>query len=129
MIQCVRFLPLAAAIVLALPIHVPVLAQPSKPLSPDQAAFVKVAKQNVVRDFKDPASAQYRGVFIARKGAMTMLCGEVNSKNSYGGYVGFRAFVAQTDATMTMVGGGDFPTDLVQASKTALCNEKIADVE
>ncbi len=56
-------------------------------------AFVAEAKKRLTHDFKDPASAQYRDQFISEV-AGTVLCGEVNAKNSYGAYVGFRRFYA-----------------------------------
>lgn len=39
----------------------------------------------------DPASAQLRNVRVAE--LMDTICGEVNSKNRMGGYVGYRRFV------------------------------------
>lgn len=47
------------------------------------------AKDTVSRDMKDPASVQFRDV----KATDAAVCGEVNAKNSYGAYVGFRRFV------------------------------------
>ncbi|WP_286434742.1 hypothetical protein ACDW34_09275 [Acinetobacter piscicola] len=44
------------------------------------------AKEAVLMSLKDPDSAQFQNV----KG----YCGEVNSKNSYGGYVGFKRFIS-----------------------------------
>ena len=43
---------------------------------------------------KDPASAQFRNVRLRPYGSGQVVCGEVNAKNSYGGYVGFVPFVA-----------------------------------
>jgi hypothetical protein len=44
---------------------------------------------------RDPASAQWRGVYIAHGAdGKTRVCGEVNSKNGYGGYAGFQPFVS-----------------------------------
>jgi hypothetical protein len=37
----------------------------------------------------DPKSADFRNTFAAKSG---VVCGEVNSKNRFGGYVGFREF-------------------------------------
>jgi hypothetical protein len=69
--------------------------------------FVATAKANVVRDFKDPSSAQWRGLYVSKAGtAAQMLCGEVNAKNSLGGYVGFRRFYAMGEPLMTTVEGG-----------------------
>lgn len=55
--------------------------------------FLRFAKDSLTRSFKDPSSVQYRGLFISGK-PMLVLCGEVNGKNSYGAYVGFRRFYA-----------------------------------
>lgn len=55
------------------------------------AAMTEIRNQRVAREFvggvlKDPASAEFRN--------QHGLCGEVNSKNSFGGYVGFKRFIA-----------------------------------
>ena len=52
---------------------------------------------------KDPASAQFRNVEL--KGGGTVLCGEINAKNSFGGYVGYRPFVTTASATVIWNGG------------------------
>ncbi|BFM75542.1 TPA: hypothetical protein ACSIRU_003761 [Acinetobacter baumannii] len=46
----------------------------------------KESKEAVLSTLKDPDSAQFQNI----KG----YCGEVNSKNSYGGYVGFKRYVS-----------------------------------
>lgn len=58
------------------------------------ADFVSRAKDKLTETFKDPASAQYRNLFLVDGGQdkTLTLCGFVNSKNSYGGYVGFVPF-------------------------------------
>lgn len=49
------------------------------------------ARENAVAaQMRDPASVQFRDV---RAGRQT-LCGEINAKNGFGGYVGFRRFIA-----------------------------------
>lgn len=50
--------------------------------------------QKVTHDLKDPSSAQFRGMRSGRpaKGNAVSWCGEVNAKNSYGAYVGFKKF-------------------------------------
>ncbi len=58
-------------------------------LTADQQTVVDKAKALLTRDFKDPLSAQWRGLFL--RGDKT-LCGEVNAKNSFGAYVGFHRF-------------------------------------
>lgn len=56
----------------------------------DQAAMESMKRQ-VSGLLKDPGSAQFTNVRLARGG--TVLCGQVNSKNSYGGYGGAKEFV------------------------------------
>lgn len=129
MTQSARLLPLCSVFAFALFNPYAAFGQPAKALSPDQVAFVKVAKQNVVSNFRDPVSVQYRNVFISKTGDTALLCGEINGKNVYGGYVGFRAFVGMLDKDSTVVGGEIFPPDLAQATKAALCKVKVADVE
>lgn len=53
--------------------------------------FVLSAKRVVSDAFKDPDSVRYRDMYISNKTVPT-LCGELNSKNSYGGYVGYKRF-------------------------------------
>lgn len=53
------------------------------------AATKEVAKEGL----KDPSSAQFRNVRIVSWGSEKVVCGEINAKNSYGGYVGFKRFV------------------------------------
>jgi hypothetical protein len=64
-----------------------------------KADFVKNAKIFLARDFKDPMSAQFSDLRIKGVGnkvsSFDTLCGMVNAKNSYGGYVGFKPFSVQ----------------------------------
>ncbi len=68
---------------------------PEVPLPP-------TAQQSVMRSvadqMKDPYGAQFRNwhAFESQKGLL--ICGEVNAKNSYGGYVGFTHFVAHASS-------------------------------
>lgn len=50
------------------------------------------AKQQIADQLKDPASAQFRNVRASTL-RDTDVCGEVNAKNSFGGYTGFKRFV------------------------------------
>lgn len=43
---------------------------------------------------KDPASAQFRDVRLVEFSFGQVVCGEVNAKNAFGGYVGFTPFVS-----------------------------------
>ncbi|MFW1853089.1 hypothetical protein ACG9XR_21310 [Acinetobacter guillouiae] len=51
-----------------------------------------VSQESVKKLLKDPDSAKFRN--------MKGLCGEVNSKNSFGGYTGFRKFIGSPDITI-----------------------------
>ncbi len=64
-----------------------------------QAEINEIKYQRMARDFvlpmlKDPDSAQFRN----QRG----FCGEVNSKNLLGGYVGFQRFIAADKAMVVM---------------------------
>ena len=53
------------------------------------------AEMNLKGLLKDADSVKYRDVFLSRiEGGNLMLCGKVNSKNSFGGYTGFKRFIA-----------------------------------
>ncbi len=60
-------------------------------ISGNREAFLRAAKRSITHSFKDPDSALFRDLYISNKGTPT-LCGEVNAKNSYGGYVGYKRF-------------------------------------
>lgn len=64
--------------------------------------FIARAKRSLASGFKDPDSAQFRDLFISGD-AMPVLCGEVNAKNSYGAYVGFRRFYATGKESLNSV--------------------------
>lgn len=53
-------------------------------------------KEKVTALLKDPSSAQFQNLRLTSAGA---LCGEVNARNAFGGYVGFRGFVASEEKT------------------------------
>jgi hypothetical protein len=59
----------------------------------------------LVHNLKDAASAKVRGAFLNRNAgdARTVsYCGELNARNSYGGYAGFLGFVV-TEAGMVLI--------------------------
>ena len=71
-------------------------------------------KSKVSAVLKDPDSAQFRVVRLADN--QTTLCGEVNSKNSFGGYVGFRPFIVSREEVLIAAptsGGTSFDQDLM----------------
>jgi len=54
-----------------------------------QIKAAEAAKAAVTAVLKDPDSAQFRNIVILESGTV---CGEVNAKNSFGGYTGFDKF-------------------------------------
>lgn len=50
-------------------------------------------KDKVLEQLKDPASAEFREIKVSIFNGAPLVCGEVNAKNSYGGYTGFRHFM------------------------------------
>jgi len=59
-----------------------------------EKATIEMGKDAVKLDLKDPESAKFTGMKIKKYGEGRLVCGHVNAKNSYGGYVGSKAFVA-----------------------------------
>lgn len=54
-------------------------------------ANIQIMSEAAVRSkLKDPGSAQFQNQRVSTKGAA---CGEVNSKNSFGGYTGFTRYI------------------------------------
>ncbi|MBR9820731.1 MAG: hypothetical protein GYB51_06995 [Rhodobacteraceae bacterium] len=53
---------------------------------------LEAIKAGVADLLRDPSSAQIRDVFRVRLDSTTMVCGQVNGKNAYGGYAGFSTF-------------------------------------
>lgn len=78
-------------------------AAPSKQTKDLDAAKVTAAKVFVANGLKDPDSAKFRNVKVK----WGNVCGEVNAKNSYGGYVGYRRFYA-IDGTDLHMEGSNF---------------------
>ncbi|WP_458438725.1 hypothetical protein [Methylorubrum extorquens] len=64
--------------------------------SSQQALFVVRGQEAVQAKLRDPASATFRGQFFSYSGNMHVTCGWVNSKNGFGGYVGFQRYISST---------------------------------
>lgn len=64
---------------------------PREPTNEERA----IIEAGVKARLRDPDSAQFRGIKIGPDEKKTLMaCGEVNSKNAYGGYIGFSKFTA-----------------------------------
>jgi len=82
---------------------------------------IESAKAKLSVKLKDPESARYADVRKAEKGGM--VCGWVNSKNSYGGYVGFQPFFVVGDQVMIRDNtGGGFSNQGFFAGLWAACS-------
>jgi len=84
------------------------------------SAQIERAKSIVSRDLKDPSSAQFRDMYATSRGmGDDMVCGEVNAKNSYGGYVGFRKFYVAHDGEYRIAN----PEDSLPFLPSILCDK------
>lgn len=109
------------------PTQAPAASAPSRPQTNKYADFVASAKSNLVRDFKDPGTVQWRNLFVS-EGNMLALCGEVNAKNSYGAYIGFRRFIATSEARRQEI---EKPNDSVVLERMweSMCRQELQRVE
>ena len=76
-----------------------------------------MSEKSVLSKLKDPSSAQFQNQRVSAKGAA---CGEVNSKNSFGGYTGFKRYIfAGKDLTVfeADMAPGEFETSWDQICK------------
>lgn len=99
----------------------------SRVVAGDHGDFIKKAKLAITARFKDPDSAKFRSLYISNK-ALPTLCGEVNAKNSYGGYVGYRGFI-YNEAGQFLDDGKELGEGFLYRSMfQTSCSEKFADV-
>jgi len=66
--------------------------------SSKEAAWIEVGKDAVRSRLKDPQSAQFRNTFFnyatLEGKRIPVSCGQVNARNSFGGYTGFKRYVS-----------------------------------
>lgn len=55
-------------------------------------AAIENAKAEISALMKEPESTTFRNISTYRIGSDDTVCGEYNAKNSFGGYVGYKAF-------------------------------------
>jgi len=70
------------------------------------AGLIQKAKRQISSRMKDPDSTKFSGVKIFGAKEARVVCGEVNAKNSYGGYVGAVPFVSDGEK-INIVFGSD----------------------
>jgi hypothetical protein len=67
-------------------------------------AWMDKGKNAVKQRLKDPSSVEFRNVYFHRGSeSIPVTCGEVNSKNSFGGYVGFQKFISGGSLELTFL--------------------------
>jgi hypothetical protein len=93
---------------------------PAMELKRKSAAAIEKVKNDILESMKDPNSAQFRR--IVTNGVA--VCGEVNAKNSMGGYVGFKKFINWDDDDE--ITDFTFYEDKAQAEFTSNYCEKLA---
>lgn len=67
----------------------------------------RLSERSVKGVLVDPGSAEFRGFFPGEAGGYSIACGEVNAKNSLGGYTGFSRYVSAGGDTATIEGVSD----------------------
>lgn len=71
-----------------------------------QFLWVENGKEAAAAKLKDSSSARFQNVFFKKSSlegkTIPVVCGEINGKNSYGGYSGFQRFVS-AGQTMTIL--------------------------
>lgn len=80
---------------------------------------IEKAKTTVSNGLRDPGSAQFRNVRVVPYQIGKVVCGEVNGKNAYGGYVGFTAFVSGVNQSSMYNKEPEYPA-IERASNTGL---------
>jgi hypothetical protein len=84
-----------------------------------QEKAIEQAQIALANSMKDPSSTQFRNVRLVKYLEGNVICGEVNGKNSYGGYVGFTPFVASTSSAVLYDNDAKYP-DIQAASNSGL---------
>ena len=89
-------------------------------------AWMESDKSSIEDILKDADSAEFRDVFISFYSDSPVTCGQVNAKNSFGGYAGFKDFIAAKSARIRVVRGDGQMQDseFVQVWNTA-CQDPI----
>lgn len=60
--------------------------------------YAEIVKSKINERLKDPDSAEYRNVTVMGEDPEVYICGELNARNSFGGYTGYKRFIANLSA-------------------------------
>ena len=81
--------------------------------------LIEIAKETTANGLKDPNSAQFRRLEVKNFRGNRIVCGEVNGKNAYGGYVGFKRFIGGVAGFQIEETGGKYP-DINRAANAGI---------
>lgn len=83
----------------------------------EEAEVIERAKTEMANVLKDPDSAQYRNITVGQKSKdkAKYVCGQVNSKNAMGGYVGYKDFVYVDGDTVFIANDNTMINEFVNA--------------
>ena len=89
-----------------------------------QEKTITAAQDAAKKGLKDPDSAKFQNLRIADFDGGKVVCGEINAKNSYGGYVGYKRFVAGTSVATIYDTSSKYPdiNDAFNAGIVAACD-------
>jgi hypothetical protein len=88
------------------------------------APEIALAKTGMMDKLKDPDSAKFKNLSISKKYPW-IICGEVNAKNSYGGYVGYERFIAFLDRdSKSTVANVTTDPDLIRSDWPDYCGDE-----
>jgi hypothetical protein len=87
---------------------------------------ITAAQESVRKKLKDPDSAKFQNTRITDYNGGRVVCGEVNAKNIYGGYVGYNVFVAGISGAYLLETSGDYQeiNDAHNAGIIAACGRR-----
>lgn len=68
-------------------------SQPDIPRERSAAYQIGLAHFAIRQRAKDPDAAQFRNERFLERGDTSIVCGEANLKNAFGGYIGYQPFV------------------------------------
>lgn len=80
-----------------------------------QEKTIAAAQDSIKRGLKDPNSAEFQNLRIANYNNGKVVCGEINAKNSYGGYVGYKRFVAGISGALIFSASNEYDPDINDA--------------
>jgi hypothetical protein len=91
-----------------------------------QYAWIETGKEQIKTKLKDPDSATFRNVHFYSGGGVPVTCGEVNAKNSFGGYNGFERFIAAGSQLAVLESDMKSPSELDEVW-ARFCSKAVSD--